>query len=854
MNKTAIRTYAIWARDELLARVTQRAYEYGITADSALDASVTEVNGRLLSSDERHQRAQLIDRIVQVGYNNVVEEAAYTWFNRFIALRFMEINNLLPSRVRVFSNSDGEFKPDILQDVLSIELEGLNKETVAKLLEQNRTEELYRYLLMAQCRALSDCLPQLFEHVSGYTELLCPNGLLKEDGIIGRLVSDIPAEDWSDQVQIIGWLYQFYITEKHAAVIDPLHGKVIDKEDIPAATQLFTTDWVVRYILDNSLGRYWLERHPESSLASKLTYLVTPQSGGIKAVAEPLLPEELTVFDPCVGSGHFLSYAFDILMEIYRECGWSDRDAAVSIVKNNLYGVDIDDRAVQLACFAIMMKARRYNRRLFEQAITPHIVAMQDSTALSDELIAYVANGDSTMHNTLYSLKALFENAKEFGSLIDVPPCDLSSLYARLDDIDRSFAQTLFDIDRQTDAVGAVLPLVKQADILSSTYDIVATNPPYMNKYSDKLRAYLHTRFPAYKSDLFSVFMFRNFSFCNHSGYSGFMTPNVWMFIKTYEPLRRYILEQKSITTLVQTAKGAFFKEATVDVCAFVLANKPAQQNGIYICLEDFKGDMDVQNTYVLKALQESNCRYRYEADAAAFATVPGSPIAYRLGQALLEAFVSGQPLGNYALARNGMKTGDNDTFLRLWWEISRHTLATDIQHHTQATSCGATWFPYNKGGEFRKWYGNNDYVVNWKNGGDRIFNHAKEDNRHVQDYPAELKFTPSLSWSLITSGKPAFRYKEGNLSDIAGMSLYADKQSVLRYLGLLNSSVALKVLSLIAPTINFQAGDIARMPVSREVLQNDEPLPLIEDCIDLSRRDWDSFEASWDFKAHPLV
>ena len=460
MNKTAIKNFAIWARVQLIDAAKQRAFEYEITDGGENKTSLEAIGGRLLTKDEKDQRKQLISEINQKGYTQVMEEAAYTWFNRFIALRYMEVNGYLPSKIRVFTDENGAFKPEILKEAMTVEIDGLDRDKILDLLDKQDNEALYKYLLISQCNALNNGLQYVFEKTANWTELLFPNNLLKADGVIGKLISDIPADDWNDEVEIIGWFYQYYISEKHEEVVDPLHGKVVKKEDIPAATQLFTTDWVVRYILDNSLGRYWVERHPESALAQKLTYFVTPKDGNILTVKENIQPEELKVLDPCVGSGHFLSYAFDILLEIYRECGWSDRDAAKSIIENNLYGLDIDDRAAQLACFAVMMKARKYNRRIISVDTQLHILAMQDSTFISDDLIKYVAGKDVSIKNDLNELRTVFNNAKEYGSIINVPKLDYNSIYARIYDILHSFADSLIDMQYQREIAENLLPLV----------------------------------------------------------------------------------------------------------------------------------------------------------------------------------------------------------------------------------------------------------------------------------------------------------------------------------------------------------------------------------------------------------
>lgn len=849
MNKTAIRNYAVWARTALIEAVTQKAFEYEIKDGAEMNGSLESIGGRLLTSDEKEWRKKLIDEIKHKNFNQVMEEAAYTWFNRFIALRYMEVNGFIPSRVRVFTNENGEFKPDILKEAMTVELEGLKREKVIDLIEKQNNEELFKYLIITQCNALNQGLPYMFEKISNWTELLFPANLLRADSIIGRMINEIPEEDFEDEVEIIGWLYQFYITEKHEEVIDPLHGKTIKKEDIPAATQLFTTDWVVRYILDNSLGRYWIERHPESQLASKLTYLVTPKDGSIETVNETISPEELKVLDPCVGSGHFLSYAFDILLEIYRECGWSDRDAAKSILENNLHGLDIDDRAAQLACFAVAMKARKYNRRILNGETSLNIFAMQDSDFITEDIVHYFAGKDEKLRNDINELRITFNNAKEYGSIISVPKLDFAALYERIDTISRSFAEDIFQIGYQNTVIEQLLPLVKQAEILSKKYDIVATNPPYMNKYSPRLKDYINRHFADYKGDLFSVFMFRNFAFCKENGYSGFMTPNVWMFIKSYEELRKYIITNKSITTLIQMAKGAFFKEATVDICAFVLTNKQTKNNGLYIRLEDFKGDMEVQKQKVIEALSNKECGYYHEVEQSNFSKLPSSPIAYWLSDSFLNVFSDGKLLGEIADSRQGIATADNNKYLRLWSECDYSNIFFDCKNHDESKTDNRKWYPYNKGGEFRKWYGNNEYVVNWFKDGMEL----RADKKAVLRNP-NYYFKHSFSWSLISSSVAAFRYKPyGQLFDVAGMSCFANKHFYY-LLALCNTNIVMEILKVIAPTINYQCGDIANIPV----IIDSEKAPFVEETtkqnINFSKADWDSFETSWDFKVHPMI
>ena len=846
MNKTAIKNYAIWARVQLIESAKQRAYEYEITENGEIKTDLDTIGGRLLSKTEKEQRIQLISQIRQKGYSQVMEEAAYTWFNRFIALRFMEVNGYLPSKVRVFTDDSGAFKPEILKEAMTIDLSGVDHQLVLELLDKQDNEALFKHLLIAQCNALNSGLPYMFEKIANWTELLFPSNLLRADSVIGRLISDIAPEDWKDEVEIIGWMYQYYISEKHDEVVDPLHGKTVKKEDIPAATQLFTTDWVVRYILDNSLGRYWIERHPESNLAKKLTYFVTPKDGNLPTVNEIIRPEELKVLDPCVGSGHFLSYAFDVLMEIYRECGWSDRDAAKSIIENNLYGLDIDDRAAQLACFAVSMKARKYNRRILSADTVLHMMAMQEADWISDELVHFVAKHDQGIRNDLNEIRITFNNAKEYGSIINMPMIDTKRLYARIAEIQSDVPLNLVDIQHQRQTED-LLPLVHQAEILLRKYDVVATNPPYMNKYSALLKNYITDRYADYKGDLFSVFIYRNFGFCKPNGYSGFMTPMVWMFIKTYEELRSFIIKHKSFITLIQFEYSAF-EEATVPICSFVTKNGKETTKGLYFKLSDFRGGMDIQRDKVLAALVNRECGYYFETDQVNFQKIPSTPVAYWVSEALLNTY-DNPSLGDVSRPCKGIDTGDNSIFLRFWHEVEQYKmLHPQSEPLEQNVVYLYKWFPYNKGGEYRRWYGNREYVLDFAENGKALREFPGSNLRNKDCY-----LNHGITWSSVTSGQPSMRYFDyGFFFDNGGSSLFA-KEHLYYILGFLNSKVTTSILH-IAPTLNTQPGDIGRLPFAFR--SNDEARinTIVNECIDYSRADWDSFENSWDFQRHPLV
>ena len=827
MNKNAIQKFAIWARNELIAQVSQRAYQYGIDESGFGDASADTLNGRLLTAEEKSQRQELIKQIKEKSYQQVMEEVAYTWFNRFIALRFMEVNNYLPSHIRVFSDASGAFKPEILNDVLHLDLPGLDSGKVAEYIESNDTEALYRYLLLTQCNALNSALPVMFERMGGYTEMLLPNNILRQDSVLGHMVSDIPEEDWQDAVQIIGWLYQYYNTELKDDTFAQLKKNVkITKERIPAATQLFTPDWIVRYMVENSLGRLWLEGHPNAELHDGWKYYldeaeqepeVEAQLAKLREEYKTIKPEEIKVIDPCMGSGHILVYAFDVLMQIYTSAGWDQREAAQSILKNNLYGLDIDDRAAQLAYFAVMMKARQYDRRLLTRGIQPHIYAFAESNTITtaplhDMGITLSRDEYDTAVKQVLRLLDELRDAKEYGSILTVTPCDWDFLrrfaVPRTED---EGGQQLLGIHGEQIAAPLLQRLINIGEALSQQYDVVVTNPPYMavSNAGAKVNDYVKKNFPDSKADLFAVFIERCGQMAKKNGYQAMITQHAWMFLSSFEKLRTKLLAV-DIVNMAHLGARAFEEIGgeVVQTSSFVIRKSHiADYKGEYCRLIEPTSQQGKEDMF----LAGEN---RYAADQSNFSKIPGSPVAYWVSKGLLSAFATGKSLGDIALARNGMKTGENGRFVRLWWEVILQGFNPTACDWKEASSSGAKWFPYNKGGEFRKWYGNNDCVVNWQNEGDEIFNHAKADKRNVQDYPLELKFKPSASWSLVTSGQPAFRYKENNLSDIAGMSFFTEKQELLILLGFCNSKIALEILRILAPTINFQAGDIGRLPI----------------------------------------
>lgn len=849
MNKSKIQKFAVDGHKLLYKQIAQRAYQYGIEEGNVSKEDPTEVRGRILSPLEKSQRAALIAEINANGYQQTIEHVTYIWFNRIVALRFMEINNYLPSHIRVFSDASGAFKPEILNDVLHLEMEDLDKAQIAEYIENNNTEELYRYLLLTQCAELKAALPDIFVFGArdrDYTELLFPNNSLSGDSFIAKMLSETDEkEDWQDVVQIIGWLYQYYNDERKNEVINIYKGTV-KKEDIPAATQLFTTDWVVRYMVDNSLGRYWIERHPASKLAEKLEFFVTPKNGEIKHIDEFVKPEDVKFLDPCMGSGHILVYAFDVLMEIYKESGYTERDAAALIVQNNLFGLDIDDRASQLAYFAVMMKARSYDRRFLSRGIKPNVLAIKESNRMG-EVVRDGLTTDAGMNEISRYLVDTFRDAKELGSIITVEPKDYDSYMAYIDGCDGQGQLTMDDADWLQNTRPMLKALARQAKVLSAKYPVVCTNPPYLNKIEGRLKTFVTETYKDYSGDLFSVFTYRNLMFCKQDGYCGYMTPFVWMFIKTYEKLREFIIQSKSITTLVQMEYSAF-EEATVPICSFVLKNGTATENGLYFKLSDFKGGMEVQKQKVLEAIADKNCGYFYETDQSNFSKIPGSPVAYWVGQKTVDSFRE-KSFQDCFFAGHGLLTGHDDDMIYYWYEVPYPKIGFGFSCVQEMQASQMKYVPMAKGGDFRKWYGNL-YLV------------AKYDLKtviYMRKYPKFTQqnenryFQEGVTWTEITSGNLGARYlPAGVIFNHKGPSAFAaSHKETIKLTGFMTSVVCNHFTNLINPTITCSAGVMNKVPISNQSEWNEA---IAERNINISKSDWDSYENSWDFKRNPLV
>ena len=844
MDKNAIKKYAVWARKELIARVTQKAEQYEITEKKITPADADSIGGRVLTAAEKKQRQALIAKFNQDGFEQVMEEVAYTWFNRFTALRFMEVNNYLPSHTRVFTNENGEFKPQILADAIQLDLEGLNMDKVFELKDANKTEELYKYLLITQCNALSGILPRMFQKIEDYTELLLPDYLLREGSVIEQMIALIPEEDWTDQVQIIGWLYQFYIAEPKERLINAR--KQYSDKDIATVTELFTPDWIVRYMVENALGRFWLNTHYDANLKISWKYYLESKNDNNFNNGDGIKPEDILAIDPCQGSGHILAYMFDVFVQIYESYGYSARDAASSIVKYNLFGLDIDERATQLAYFSIMMKARQYDRRFFTRDIQPNVYSIVESNNIDKDLINYFIDGREDLKSALHTILKEMKDAREFGAILNISEVNFEALNDRIDEIENEKELSFF----RYQVHDVLIPLINVAEIMSKKYHVVVTNPPYMNStyMPEKLRAFIQENYADYKSDLFSVFIAKILSWCRKDGQIGLLTPYVWMFILSYEKLRVKILHQASITSMVQLEYNAF-EGATVPVCGFTLHNSNTGEPGEYIRLSDFKG-IDVQEPKTLEAIKNPECGYRYTTYQLNYQKIPGRCIAYWLSDEAVSLFEKGILLSEYADLKQGLITGDNNRFLRFWQECDSRKISVGGDRTKK-------WYFYHKGGEYRKWYGNINLVVNWENNGEEIIN-FRDDKGKQKSRPQNVKYylREGFTWTALTIADFNVRYMpSGCIFDAKGSSGFINKDVDVRYfIGLCNSKVAMEFLSFLAPTMDYNAGAVGKLPVLIDDEKKSEIISLVDECISISREDWDAFEISWDYKKSPLI
>ena len=830
MDKNAIKKYATWARRELISRVAQRAAIYEITKDHISDPKADVLNDKVLTFAEKKERKALIEEINKKGYEEVIEEVAYTWFNRFCALRFMEVNAYLPSYVRVFTDEENQFHPQILTEAIHLEIEGLDQEKVYELKEANEEEALYKYLIITQCNALNAILPKMFQKIDDYTELLFPDYLLREGSVIEQMITMIPEEDWMDQVQIIGWLYQYYNSEKKDEVFAALDKKVkITKENIPAATQLFTPDWIVRYMVENSLGHLWLEGHPDEELKRQWKYYLEEASqksnleGQLREIQkkyEMINLEEIKCIDPCCGSGHILSYLFDVLIQIYKTQGISTRDAVKSIIEHNLYGLDIDERAAQLSYFSIMMKGRQYDRRFFRRCVQPNIYVIVESNDMSEHALEYFCNGDTKLRLAMDMIISELHDATEYGSILNVTEQDWTILENKFKEIENDisiYRSVIFE---------RLKPMVDVAKVLAQKYHVVVTNPPYMvmSNANSKLKSFVNANYPDEKADLFSCFIEKGNNMLVPGGFNSMVTMQSWMFLASFSKMRNKLLRRMTITNLMHMdnmVMGIAFGTAVTIFKNCLIAGYKGNYH--HIKFEDIRNDAPVE--FPIK-----KNRFK-QVDAEGFLRMPNVPIAYWTSDKMIKLFEK-KKLKNKFISGGRNKTHNDGKYLRMLWEVPR----------------SEKWKLYAKGGAYRKWYGDIEYLVEWTDLAKTEYaSHGGLVNERFWD-------KEGITWTIVTSYKASFRLKQiPVIYSSVSPTIFDDSYKVNKFvLGLLNSKVSEALLNAMNPTLATNVSDILGIPFIQENISEVEK--RVKENIELSKKDWDSFETSWDFQQHPLV
>lgn len=884
MDKPAIKKFAIWARNKLIADTKYRAGLVGVT-ETTVAEPLPQSNETVqffdvglpqpyrIEGDAVTQRQRFVAELNKetakqgsytAAYQTVVDKVAYTWFNRLIAVRYMEVNDLLPSRTRVLSSADGRAEPQIVTTPFDAVLDytPAEQQQIVTLKNDNKLDEAFRLLFLKQCAALGDCLPRLFEQVDDYMPLLLALSFTDKDGVVCHLVNDIPESDWQDAVQIVGWLYQYYNTEPKEQVFANLKKNIkISAENIPAATQLFTPDWIVRYMVENSLGRLWSEGHPDFDKSEWKYYLdeapqepqAAQQLAELRKGYAALTPEDIKCIDPCMGSGHILACLFDVLMQIYRSAGYTDRDAAASIVEHNLYGLDIDDRAAQMAYFVVMMKGCHYDSRFLRRHLNPHVYAIQESGELTTDALGRLGKQESTARALLDG----FKNAKEYGSILQpkVTLAELDALQEQLREVDgASDMGSLTDQLVAGQIVNVLYPLIEQARMLVQKYDVVVTNPPYMGSsgMNARLSDYVKKVYPDSKSDLFAVFIERCAQMDKRGGYQAMITQHAWMFLSSFEKLRAKLQLIDTVNMAHLGARG--FDEIggeVVQTTSFVLRSSHTKgYKGTYCRLLDGESEKAKAEMFV-------GGENRYVTEQDNFSKIPGSPVAYWVSDNALNAFC-GKLLSDYAIPRVGCQTSDNNRFLRMWHEIDIAKFKDNANTSVEAKLSKKKWFPYNKGGSYRRWYGNNELLINWENDGLEVKSFAtklyKCSTRTVKN--VQFYFREEVTWSTLSSGLFSARYcKPGFLFDTKGSAVFFDDKAMIPYcIAYLNSCVTQNFLQVLSPTLDYSVGAVGRLPYKFDRNYVDFIDEKVEQNISLSQSDWDSFETSWDFKRHPLV
>ena len=860
MNRNTLEAYAQKARRNFIAAVTDRAAFYGLTAKSiepvVEEGDVILIGAHAFPRNVAGSRKRLEEQILRDGFEQVMEAMAYTWFNRFAAIRYMELHGYLDHGYRVLSHPEDQNQPEILEHAAAVDLPGLDREKAVELkLDGSKDEELYRLLLKAQCNALHQAMPFLFEQSAGDpADLLLPSALLHTDSLIRQMVEGIDESAW-DEIEIVGWLYQFYISEKKGQVI----GKVVASEDIPAATQLFTPNWIVKYMVQNSLGAQWLAVYPHSQLKGQMEYYIEPAEQTDEVTAQltaitpdTLNPEVLTLIDPACGSGHILVEAYDLFRAIYLERGYRQRDVAQLILEKNLVGLDIDGRAAQLTGFALMMKGRADDRRLFERGVKLNVMALVNSTGFDAERLAehVKLSNYGLAASDLTEIRRLFEHATTFGSLIQVPE-GLAAKLPALKQLSEVTSQNLFVSETLT----RLAQLVQQAELLSAKYDAVVANPPYMGSkgMNALVKKFAKDHFPDAKKDLFACFIERGFSLARDAGHNAMVTMQSWMFLSSFQKMRERMMKEKTIGTMAHMDNGvmgiAFGTAATVLRNLLIIG---------YVADYSYTSTDDLSDQHVPSEFPVRNNRLKRVAQDE-FKKIPGSPVAYWVSERVREVFEKGTLLGKLVDAKQGLATADNDQFLRRWYEVDQGKCSYHSKSRDAAAQSGKKWFPYNKGGEFRKWYGNQEYLVNWEHDGRAIRAFGTENGGRARSVLRNTKFyfLPSVTWSFVSSSYFGVRYSDvGAVFDVGGSSAFPSECDHLWVTGFLCSKQVYEFMRVMNPTLNFQVGNVAALPVLREPIHNHQS--AIEKVVRLlilhTGTDWNAYERSWDFESLPIL
>lgn len=838
MDTKALEKFCPWARNHLKDAVDLRCKKYGLTDDlrAANPADSDVVDGTVLTSAEKRQRAELYARIEEHGYKHFLEEKAYTWFNRFAAIRYMELYDYLPSRVRMLScAADGSFRPDCLRVASEIELSGLDRARVLDLMDAADDEGLFRLILLAQCNELADALPEVFGHLGAADELVLPDGLLRmgNNDVLYHLVTDIPEETWQD-VEVLGWMYQFFNSERKDDFFKSKRKASAD--DLAPATQLFTPEWIVQYLVENSLGRLWMLNNPDSRLGDQMKYFIAPDDEHEDFIRISS-PEDITFCDPACGSGHILSYAFELLYAMYEERGYRPSEIPELILEKNLTGFEIDERAAQIASLVLAMRAREHDRRFLRRDVTARIHVFQS------------VGCDGA--NLSKSVSEQLEHLGEIGSLVKLTEKDLDSIHA----LAQGAGACLLD-SKLAESLRAVEPALHA---ISDHYNVVVANPPYMgsSSFNPFMSSWIKKNYPDVKSDLCTCFIERGYDLAGKHGYSSMVTMQSWMFLGSFEKMRNRLIDEKTIVSMAHLGPRAFdaIGGEVVSVAAAVLYNRASRMKGTYFRLVDIVGS-DPKREKLLEAISNPTCGWFYCADASTFHDIPGTPIAYWASEASIQAFRRFHPIGSWLTTREGMATANNDAYVRDWWEVSLTLIGFNYGTSAEASDSQEKWFPYQKGGDYRKWFGNNELVVNWEDDGREIRNNIDVATGRVRshNYNGAFAFREGITWSSLSSGRIHLRFSsQGDLFDSKGAKGFASSTELCLYaLALLNSEVANSFLSFLAPTLDFKVGDVIEIPdpgLCDEIL-----IQRSKECVDIAKADWDSQEVSWGFCHHSLV